>query len=342
MLRPFPLVIYTLLTVALSTTSHAQTGYLNRVEFVNNVGDLLQTALPWMQDEGMRSNAQAQIETDGSSALSRLTWSGESGVLYEFRVEQEEISGVSRPLGNPIYRGYGDTPLNSLTSNLESAAIVSGPSDGFTISEDRSFFIWVTIKESNLSYGIIRQPFYGPMNKQARTSLLDKAFLKEIGNSRGNRVLAHSLEQLQKTANNEQSKIDAIKLKNEIAQQLNKLSDIEKNLAKEIERQATAQAFLSQIQGLQNILTLATVSTQIKGILDDVSLEKVDNAKNNGDIIKITNEYIANKDGAIINIKQEKTIIINQQNSSIGKVQDILRQNGAPADVVDDIPKNTP
>jgi len=344
MLRNLCSVVCTLSMCLLSSVAYAQTaaGYLNRVEFSENVGDLLQTALPWMQDEGMRSKVQVQIEADGSSSLSRLTWSGESGVLYEFRVEQEPISGVSRPLGSPIYRGYGETPLYSLTSNLESAAILSPPSDGFTLSEDRSFFIWVTLKNSTLSYGTIRQPFYGPMNKQAHAFVLDKILMKEIGTSRGNRVMTHSLEQLQKTASDEQSKMDATKLKNEIEQQIKRLNDIEKNLAKEMERQASAQTFLTQIQGLQNILSLATVSNQIKGILDDVSLENVNTAKTPGDIIKITNEYIENKNGIIVHIKQEKTITINQQQKSIENVQNLLKKNGAPTDMINDIYPKAP
>jgi hypothetical protein len=344
MLNYLGLLICALATCILPSISYAQSaaGYLNRVEFVGNVGDLLQTALPWMQDKGMQSKAQKQIEADGSSALSRLTWSGERGVLYEFRVEQEPVTGVSRPLGNPIYRGYGETPLFSLASNMESAAIVSGPSDGFTLSEDQSFFIWMTIKDSNLSYGIIGQPFYGPMNKQARMSVLDKMLMKEVKTSRGNRVLTHSLEQLQKAANDEQSKMDAVKLKNEIDQQIKRLNDIEKNLAKEMERQASAQAFLNQIQGLQNVLSLVTVSNQIKEILDDVPLDKVNNAKNTGDIIKVTNEYIENKNGIVTRVKQEKTITINQQNKSIESVQDLLKKNGAPTDVIDGISPKIP
>ena len=166
--------------------------------------------------------------------------------------------------------------------------------------------------------------------------------MKEIGTSRGNRVMTHSLEQLQKTASDEQSKMDATKLKNEIEQQIKRLNDIEKNLAKEMERQASAQTFLTQIQGLQNILSLATESNQIKGILDDVSLENVNTAKTPGDIIKITNEYIENKNGIIVHIKQEKTITINQQQKSIENVQNLLKKNGAPTDMINDIYPKAP
>ncbi|KVF01191.1 hypothetical protein [Burkholderia vietnamiensis] len=308
--------------------------YIARVEAYSNFDKLFEAAAPWI-DDAQRKNQIRVAQGYVSQMRAELEWSGAKGALVWVEIEQEASTGYVRTVGNPVYLGYGESPMVVLRAALRSPSVLSGPSDGFSLAPDKSFFIWVTPAKDSLAYGAIRAPFVDSMFRDAAVGVTDEQISKLSAVETQRRLLDAAMTQLQVRASDNLERARFSKTNEAIKEQMRAVDEINARLARQMDQANKASEFATRLKILSGVLSMASWLSEATQVLTDEDPKQVAGAQNEQALIKLTDEYEIRTRDSVERGKRELTVTEDQLRSILSGVRTDLRAKGAPDSVAD-------
>ncbi len=307
--------------------------FVTRTATIKNVSDLMDAAKDWLPQAADRMNGITTIEGTTNRAKSDIEWTGGPFAMYEVTVETEHNSGVSRLLGRPAYLGAGKTPLEIVLRSRASPSINPGPTQGFVIDPEKSFYIEAQIVDGTMQYGYTAPPLAQALTNRAEQILADKALLAQMETSDRRVILINELENLSKKANEDSVKAAAASLRLSASNLYDQISVIEARMAAELSAAQQAAQFRQSIAIMSGVVNIANLTAQAYRELPD--LDRGAKPTSEAGLIKLVRDYEIKKNNQTLTFHAELTVRTTDLNAVLQQANTLLRGAGAPPDITD-------
>ena len=208
-------------------------------------------------------SATNALQQEEDELVSRLSWTGATGSLYEAMAEIQHPTQVTS-----IYHirniGEGDTPRKVLSLKLKEIAkrgsIKPGPRDGFKHSEDHSFFIWVYLDDapgSHLKYGYIRNEAYKRTKELAFSDSLNSQLIEDLSSANEIRKMVSIRSKLLERIKTREAQAELDRQTQTLIQNQRKLAKIHRDLQVELRNASRSSELLRNISLLQQVVGIA-------------------------------------------------------------------------------------
>lgn len=311
------------------------------LRLVKNLENFISRAMPWLENEGAKKKAVNSINSKYSRIKDQLEWNPESGYLIRVRVEKNLISGAHTPM-TPEFLGFGEQPISVLTRYYSNPSITTAPSSSPTMVLDnsKSFYVWVENKKTlyglgprKLKYGLIPSLYYSAMNKEALRVASNQDLLEAFKTNHRSHVFRGVMNKLNKNAKTEEARNNLIQLEQSLSKTETEINALKSELNNALEGMNRANKALESINTLKDIVSLATLTMQVKSAVSDLSSDKLNNVTGVEDLIEITEVYeVTLKDRSV---QYERQLKINNDNYLFYKseLQKIFGINNVPNEV---------
>lgn len=325
------LLCLALIFVFSSTASSNAPGY--QPTLFRDMSRLLRMSQKYVSELSSRKAFEDSISD--SSIKETLDWSKADGLLIEVAVEHHLLSGVTRVVqGYPKTVGAGTSVKHVLANEIAKPGwnLNFGPSAGFELSEENSFFVWVTESDNELRYGVISDSFSTKLKADAVVASQDKKLLASIAKAQEIQVLENVVEKL-RTSIQEQDRLifveDSYK---DLKKSRQRLNEIRQNLDFELQKSERAQRFNQTLELMINVIDLALLVQQAKETYGD-ALDTA-NVHSGEDLVIASDRALIAIDGNVSLIERSYEFQISKDDRLNSKMYEDLKNNGAPNHVL--------
>lgn len=253
--------------------------YLQRNDLSSSIGSLFAEATPWLQDRALLVEAEAAIPR--AEIIEQLTWTRQPGYILQVRVARDVASGQRMLVGRPRSIGPTSDPSgllarDFLADNLGPGLSEAERSKGWQISPEDSFYIWATLEKTRsraqtLMFGYIRPPLARLMERDALARAAQANFARNFATAERSRRVEGILQTLEQRHLAAEQRAQLRQNARELQSIAARGAQISADLAAAQENAVRASRLAQSIALLQNIVSLATLASQIHSSLPDAA-----------------------------------------------------------------------
>ncbi len=298
---------------------------LRDMTLVKNISDVLQDAMPWLEDQGARVNSTNAIKGKNNIIAESLNWTVNSGYLIRVKVLRSTLTGATVPMP-PEFLGVGPIPSDILAVSSSQPSMSSSPNPNLVLASDRSFFIWVTQKRGffglgskKLVYGVISNPFSEQLTNDALTKMANVEVLRDIRIAQKGNALLGITQNLKRNVKDKEAALRLSNLIEEYRKNEDELNKADFKLKQDLKRMDQANQTLNFLNTMKNILSVASLGFQVSAAMSDIPQSEINKAKTPNDLIMSVETYKSQYKGRIEEYQRQIFILknINDPNRSI-------------------------
>lgn len=327
-------ILVAIMSLSISSVSTGQPAGYNPV-FFRDLARLLRMASDQIRDSSARAAAERSIQNTNMTEI--LDWTKASGFLIDIRVEQVQPAGNTRVVnGYPWMVGAGNAPDEVLANDINSHewSYRPGPSDGFKISSDHSFYIWVQLDEGALNYGYISPDFSKTLTRNSLQLARDNDLVRQKADFERNRAYEQVLRKLEGQIADDRVKKALGRLDASIKENHRKRSEIQQQLEKDLAEAAKAQEFQDKLRALKGILSFAMLVNEANALFGDSIGEEIAGATNEDELIVVTRSYEIKTRDMVVRGRQQLRFNRSRELSNRLELKKSMRNQGVPDSVL--------
>lgn len=292
--------------------------------------DGLQAAASWINDLGVTVRVNQLVKADDKAINDLLTNTGQEGVLYRINIQkvEGEIPFYSL-VNNTIQRvGAGSSPLGVNLAIDQQKQYRPAPTQGATLDEDKSFFMWFTKEGKQI---VARDIPAKNLNSVTALNFADQKLRETQIEANKALALGATVNHLEKTIKDKAIQKKLAEWKGKQDETNRQAKEIGKRLQEEMEKAKKAQRTAAIFSLISSGMTLASQAVTLKNSLGaDAPTGAIDSAKSPADLQKIATDVEATHTNNAENLRVQYQGFVDQGNGVRGEFLQILRETKYP------------
>jgi hypothetical protein len=293
---------------------------------LKTIADLLEQLLPLLHIATLGSALSSDLNAVQPVLKSDLQWTGDRGALIYVPIGEHPSTEQLTYNGIRVV-GSGPSPKDAMAIGIERPSLDKAMPA--YLSEEKSFYLWYD--STGLSWRIIPPPFAKQLRVEALEEYNDAALLRTIVEKRNNDIYLHAIDLLKSKELDAQTKLIVMNTAHNIEVSRAEMSRIVKNLNEALSKAEEVANFQATLKQIGLAIGVAQLAIKIADAIPDSGVTA-------GDSMEIIDQkledYKIENEKYIIHFRQQWELQKKLTTDEAAKLGPILRDNGAPPDVL--------